>query len=441
MSTARVHEADPRETSVDVTVRHGIAKRVGMLILPVLVVAASVASWQTGVLDSEPSATADAKSLPVATRALARQSAFAYTRQYTGEIVANRQSEVGFEIPGQVARLLVDDGDAVVAGQVLVQLDARRIEALGAEVAARLAGARAQLEELVAGARRQTIEAARARVDELAADHELLRRKRVRRTELVERGAASAEELDDAVSLERAAAARLEQARHDLDALEEGTRRERIAAQRAQVAQLEAQAETIAIDLEKSVLRAPFDATVVQRLVDEGEVVAAGQRVFRLIERGVLQAYVGVPLEALEQLEPETRVRLSAGTDAVRAIVRSRIPEVDPTTRTVTVVLDVSPEDVSRVFAGQMVRLSVTQDKRQPGFWIPTTALVRAEKGLWSCYVVSPDGVLERRPVEVVHTEARRAFVQGLVNEGETIVTAGVHRLSPGQRVSAEPTQ
>ena len=50
------------------------------------------------------------------------------------------------------------------------------------------------------------------------------------------------------------------------------------------------------------------------------------------------------------------------------------------------------------------------------------------------------DFVLERRPVQVIHAEADRAFVSGTLVEGDRVVASGVHRLVPGARVRPVPS-
>jgi multidrug efflux pump subunit AcrA (membrane-fusion protein) len=63
--------------------------------------------------------------------------------------------------------------------------------------------------------------------------------------------------------------------------------------------------------------------------------------------------------------------------------------------------------------------------------------LVQGEQGLWSVYVAAGESAAEaevaRQPVEIVHTEGNRVLVQGLVAAGDRVITAGTHRVVPGQ--------
>ena len=169
-------------------------------------------------------------------------TSFQRARVYTGTLVAKRRSTLAMERAGRVIKLHADLGDRVAAGQVLAQLDTRRSEAQLAVARAELAQAEAVLAELQAGPRKQTIDAARAQLETLAAQRDLARVLAVRRKRLVATRSISDEEYDEARYALEAAVARTEAARQALNELEAGTRPEQIEAQRAAVAAAEARA-------------------------------------------------------------------------------------------------------------------------------------------------------------------------------------------------------
>ena len=72
------------------------------------------------------------------------------------------------------------------------------------------------------------------------------------------------------------------------------------------------------------------------------------------------------------------------------------------------------------------------------GIWVPATALVRAPRGLWACYVVGEDGLVARREVSVVHTDGARVYVRGTLRSGERVIRSGAHRVVQGQHVAVE---
>ena len=237
----------------------------------------------------------------------------------------------------------------------------------------------------------------------------------------------------------QARTAQLEAAKHDLQELLNGTRKEQIEAQRAVVAELDAAIADIDVDLRKSTLRAPFSGTIARRLADDGTVVQAGQAVFRLVEDQALEAWIGLPVYATAQLEEESTQRVKIGGQLFNATVSGRFPEVDPTTRTRTVVLSLDAEATKQVVHGQVVRLQLEETVAASGYWLPSTALTKGARGLWTSYVVvyaeSDEFQVERRDVEVIHTESDRVLVRGTLNSGDRVIKSGTHRVVPGQLV------
>jgi RND family efflux transporter MFP subunit len=382
--------------------------------------------------------------LPVEVLMTQAVSQYTTEREYTGELVAGRSSELGFERPGTVVAVLVDVGDRVVAGQPLAQLDTRTLEAQRQQLVAQRQTALAQLRELQAGPRQEDIAVAAATVAEIEQQLALATLQRDRREDLYTQGAISREEFDRERYNTGALENRLLQAQSQLAELQTGTRIEQVEAQAAQVKQLEANLQQIDVDLDKSLLVAPFAGTVGSRGVDEGQVVASGQTVLSLVEAAPLEARVGVPPAVADRLVVGHEHSVRVGDRAYPATVKALLPELDSTSRTVTVVLTLPDTDLT---VGQTVRLLLPETQTAEGIWLPTTALVPSEQGLWSVYVLSdpelgtvPDlsshlYTVSRREVEVIHTEGDRVLVSGTLQAGESAIASGTHRLTAGQLV------
>ncbi|MEO0407079.1 MAG: HlyD family efflux transporter periplasmic adaptor subunit, partial [Cyanobacteria bacterium P01_A01_bin.135] len=200
--------------------------------------------------------------------------------------------------------------------------------------------------------------------------------------------------------------------------------------------------------ISKSTLKAPFDGIVAAQNLDEGVVVAAGQSVVRLMEAAP-EARIGLPVEAASRLEAGNSLSVILGGDRTPATVASVLPEVDPDTRTQTVVLQLDPAALPRLNPGQTARVELTETVAAEGYWLPTEALTQDVRGLWSAFAVIPgevasgerEGAYQVQPksVEILHEESDgdgpRALVRGTIAPGDRIVASGVHRLVPGQRV------
>ncbi len=216
------------------------------------------------------------------------------------------------------------------------------------------------------------------------------------------------------------------------------------------MAQFDARLAALAIDLDKSVLKAPFAGKVARRLADTGMVVSAGQALFRLVEDTRPEVHVGLPPHVAAALTPGSRQSVRIGPAVHQAQIARILPELDPATRTVLAVLTLSlPGESERqhvVVPGQVARLDLQETIDTPGFWLPLTALTKGERGLWACYALVPDAEgdastlrTESRLVEILHTDNSRVFVRGLLQAGERVVKTGTHRLVAGQRVQALP--
>ena len=386
--------------------------------------------------------------LPVEAIGVKLVNSYQVLRTYTGTVAASRLSELGFERSGQLINIIVNEGDRVDTGTSLAYLDTTNLKAQELELVAQRTQAVAQLKEMQAGPRAETIAAARAKVRDLDAQQELVRKKFDRRKELYAEGAISREQLDEAASNQFVLQARLEEAKSQLDELLAGTRPERIEAQKASIQEIDARIAKLKSELVKSILRAPFAGTISIRQVDEGTVVAAGQSILRLVEHGALEVRIGIPVPTASKLQLGSYQRLKIGQKTYQARVSSILPELDSSTRTLTVVLTLDKSAAREVSPGQVARLELAETISNSGYWLPTTALVRGRRGLWSCYVIGEPAELEslptdvnqpfrieRRDVEVLHTESDRVLVRGTLQPGDQVIVNGTHRLVPGKLV------
>jgi multidrug efflux pump subunit AcrA (membrane-fusion protein) len=379
--------------------------------------------------------------LPVETIRLKQSSEFEAERTYSGVLRAARASELGFERTGQLVSISVDEGDRVYAGQSLAKLDARNLQARLEQLEAELQSAQALLDELKAGPRVETIAAQRALVAELAASTELQDANFDRRVDLRQSNTISKEEFEQFDFEKKASAARLVAAQQQLSELENGTRPEKIAAQSGAVKRLNAAIKDVRVDLEESELVAPFAGTISQRHHDEGTILPPATKLLRLVETSRLEVWIGMPARAAATIELENSFQIQIDNQVVAAIASERLPELDPATRTRTVIFVVDDPNSVEVIPGQLARVTIVERQQSLGFWVPTTALVRSTRGLWSVYALNAgeqDGgksMIQRRDVEVVYTRGDRSYIRGTVVDGDEIVAAGTHRIVPGQLV------
>jgi RND family efflux transporter MFP subunit len=338
----------------------------------------------SGCNATESRAAAEPAPLHVETLEIHQLDSYEVHRVFSGTVRSRRASQLGFERPGLVARVLVDEGDVVREGQVIARLDTAQLRAARRRVAA-------SLKEAEAGVGISTLTA--DRLQQLAEEQYISRQ--------------SADEAR--FGLQAAEAKRLEL--------------------RAALAQID-------VDLSKSKLVAPFSGVVSQRLVDEGTVVAAGSPIVRFRESDEREAVIGVPRTI--PIDVGSVRELVLDRRSFEAPVTALINDVNARTRTVTAIIEL-PADV-RAADGQVIDLVHRRRVFDSGFWVPITALTEGLRGMWTVYSVEQDGdsgVVRREAVEVLHAESDRAFVRGTLEASEQVISNGLHRVVPGQRVDA----
>ena len=379
---------------------------------------------------------------PVEIVTLKPVDSYQVSRKYTGTIAANRSSELGFERNGKLLSMDVDEGQKVEKGKILATLERNSLEKQLQELLAERSQAQAQLREMQAGSRPETIAATRATVTELEQQLELARSKRDRRKGLHEQGAISREQYEEVATEVNAQQARLNQAQSQLDELLAGTRSEVIEAQQATIAQIDARIANRQIDLNQSTLKAPFTGIIAAVNLHEGTAVSASQTVLRLVENDDIEAQIGVPTSLVEQIQLGSTQSLKIGNKTYTAKVASILPEVDDSTRTRTLILKLAQEAAAKVSPGQTANLTLNQTIATSGYWLPNTALVSSVRGLWSCYVIGEPVAennsyrVERKDLEVLYTEGERVLVRGTLQKGDRVIVNGTNRITSGQLVS-----
>ncbi|WP_168566420.1 efflux RND transporter periplasmic adaptor subunit [Crateriforma spongiae] len=393
--------------------------------------------------------------------------------RYRGTVQPRRESLLAFRRSGRIDRVDVHEGDMVRQGDELAMLDVSDLKAERDSLQAQLDVAVAKHAEAVAGPRRQTIAAAAAEVDRLRAEVSAAQSRWQREQVLRSRGAGSDQSFDDAKFAVRRLEAALESATAAHEELAEGTRIEQVQQAKANIDVAKAMLQRIDVDLKDSRILAPFDGSIALRQVDEGTIVGADQPVFRLIESPPLEARFGLPPEIVSTLAVGQTLRTEIDGRRHSAMVLRIHPALDVDTRTQRI--DVRFDAADDVLVGQAVTLLIATPqtsghRSSVRFWVPTTALVRGSRGLWSVLAAVENpaakfddsqlqvdrvagttkartqdvemvpSTIERRDVRVLSTDGPWCEVTGMLHRGDWIVGRGTHRVGPGTRVMAKRT-
>jgi multidrug resistance efflux pump len=211
-----------------------------------------------------------------------------------------RTVNVGSLVGGRVTRVHVDEGSPVAAGQTLVTLETETLDRQIAEQQAAIATARANLAKAVNGPRDEEIRKAQA----VASNDE---RERRRMASLYSAGIVSKEMLDQAATKAKTSG-------EDLRVLREGTRKEDIAAARAQAEQQERRLSTLMKQRDETVVRSTVNGTVQSFGLRPGDIVAPNQSVAEILEPNQLWVRVYVPETLLGLVRVNMAVRVKVDT-------------------------------------------------------------------------------------------------------------------------------
>lgn len=315
-------------------------------------------------------------------------------RRFPANIYASKRAELSFRVPGKVVELKVKEGDSVEPGTVLANLD---------DADYRIA-----------------VQDRQAQYDRANADYERART-------LVKKGYISRMDYDRLQSNFKSAKAALDSARNDLS---------------------------------YATLKAPFAGRVAKRYVEKFEEVQAKQKVFSLQSREILDVKFNLPESLLLQIKRRTSAQEVDGSQAGKKPFvfvyfsgiekphpmrfKEMATRADPKTRTFEVTFSLqAPEEIT-VLPGMTaeveVDFSALRDVEGAGkVLIPATAVFSSPDGapVQKVWVVDMETLqVHASEVSVGALNNNRIEILSGLKNGERIVTAGVHHLNEGQKVT-----
>lgn len=312
--------------------------------------------------------------------------------EYAGEVRARVESRLGFRVAGKITRRAVEAGQRVKAGQLLAQLDPRDYQ-------------------LAADAGRAQVTAAATQRDLAAAD---FRRYQALKAQNFISGA----ELERREAALKAAQATLEQAQ----------------------AQLAGQGNQSG----DTRLLADVSGVVTAVEAEVGQVVAAGSPVVRIAQDGPRDVVFAVPEDKLARVPvgSAVAVRPWSGGASLQGTVREVAASADPVTRTYAVKVTLAAPGAQE--AGEALPLGATvsvipaaaSQAAAAVIKLPTSALRQEGRGSAVWVLDTATMTVRSQPVQVATADGNEVVIASGLRPGQLVVSAGVHVLSPGQKVT-----
>jgi RND family efflux transporter MFP subunit len=346
--------------------------------IALLILAASLAACSKPAPQEEP--VRAVKVLVVATDGI-RSGA-----EYAADIRPRTESRLGFRVGGKMLRRMVEVGQHVTAGQALAQLDPQDFK-------------------LSVDAARAQLAAAVANRDLAAADYKRFK-------DLRDQNFISPAELE----------------RRDAS----------LKAAQSQVDQAQAQVAAQGNQNSYATLLADASGVVTSVEAEPGQVVAAGTPVVRLAHDGPRDVVFSVPEDkiGLIKLSSPVEVRAWAGPEVYRGKVREVSASADPITRTFLVKVAVDNADILPLGSTVSV-LPKALDRSGPSvIKLPTSALQHDGTAVAVWVVDRSTMTVRLQPISIATADGNDVVIGSGLEAGWEVVVAGVHVLSPGQKVS-----
>jgi len=309
-----------------------------------------------------------------------------------GSVVAFNTATIKPQVDGKLIRVNFQEGQDVRAGDVLAQIDPRPFEAT--------------LRQMEANQKRDQAQLINARAD------------LQRFLDLAKRDFASRQSVD--------------------------TQLAQVGQFEAAVASDQAQIDSAKVNLDYTMIRAPFDGRTGIRLVDAGNVVHATDTTGLVIVAQLQPISVVFTLPA-DNLSVVARAA-AAGTLPVFAFSRdnqTRLGEgalavidnmIDQTTGTVKLKATFANADRA-LWPGQFVNARLLVDTRRDGVAVPAAVVQRGPQGTYA-FVIKSDQTVEMRPIVVDQVQDGVALIADGLRAGERVVIDGQYRLQPGSKVA-----
>ena len=304
---------------------------------------------------------------------------------YSGEVRGRYESQLAFQVSGKISKRYIELGTLVNAGDVLMEIDAKDIQQTVNNNAAQVASAQSQVK---------------------LAESNLNRYR-----QLLDQAAISQAQYDQYVNAYNVAVATLQQA----------------SAQYAQGAN----------QMSYSLLRADKTGVVSTINAEAGQVVSAGQTIVTIVPTGELEIEINVPENRIEDLRKTEQIQASfwALPDiTINGQIREIAPMADPTTRTFKVRIHLinPPEQIK---LGMTASVQINPQVSLQTIAIPLAAIYQDGNTPTSVWVVKNNQLI-LQPVTIGNFGSETVEVLSGLQVGDCIVTAGVHKLQEGQKVS-----
>jgi len=350
----------------------------------------------------------------------------------------NQDNETA-KISAPVKAVLVNRGDHVKAGQLIIELETADLAATANESKSLYDQSQSALQTVTGST---VIEDKSKAQNDLASAQQVLdAAKKVyeSRVALQSQGALAQRLVDDArVSLAQAQAT-YDIAKKHLETLDSVGQREQIRAAQLQVDAAKAHYENSTVQMSYGKITSKISGIVADRPVYPGEMPASGTPLISIIDISSVVARANVPVREAASVQVGRPATITGAGGDVLGKVTVVSPAVDPNTTTVEVWVE-APNPGEKLKPGDTVHVAIKAETLQDVTLVPASAILNADEGGQMVIVITPDNVAHQHKVSIGIRQGTNVEIVSGVNEGDKVVTVGGLGLDDGSKVIVKET-
>lgn len=361
----------------------------------------------------------------------------------SGQVEAIQLVNISPKTSGQLVDLRVEQGEKVKQGQIIARMDDRSLQAQLIQAHAKLQQAQAQLAKARAGNRWQEIDQAQARADAAQASANLSQARIKRYRHLAQLGAISQDELDQYLSEYRSGRANLQEAQRQVSLQKSGSRPEEIAAQQAAVTAAQGELKAVQVQVQDTIIRAPFYGVVTQKYATVGAFVTpttSASITASATSSSIVAIANGVEIVAkvsetdIAQIKQGQQVEIVADAypnqvfkGRVSSVAPAAVEEQNVTFFQVRVDLETGKE---KLLSGMNVDLTFLGELIQNALVVPTVAIV-TKQGKTGVLVPDYDNKPQFHPVTIGSNIKDLTQILEGINQGERVFVDSPENYQP----------
>lgn len=333
-----------------------------------------------------------------------------------------QEIDVHGKVSGYIRHIYVDIGDRVKQGQTLAVLEVPELQA-------EVAGAQAGITQTEQNIQRLQQEVSREQAGYAAVHASYLRLKQASDQQP---GLVAAQELEDALAKDQAAAAQVDAAKSA------------VAASRGQLGVSRAESLRVSSMEQYATITAPYSGVVTMRYADTGALIPAGtaeglnQAVVRLAQSDLLRLRMPVPERDVPMVHIGSVVSVhvqATGQHFAGTVVRfSR--DVSNSTRTMMTEVDVKNPELT-LTPGMYADVTFNLEEKKNALIVPAAAVIPGDQP--AVMLINNSNLIEKRPVTLGISGSNQQEVISGLSPGDRVVVGGSTTLQPGQRVTPQP--